>query len=728
MKGSQMTQCYRHFPRVSLGVLLICFGFFHVTLGHTGAQASTDTGTRADAIKKHIALSREASALLKNIAALRAAELKKMQSDIEAVIREWEDDDAEMDGASLRVQLRKALVVAESRNLPVARLSEMFDIARRAILRADYASLCGGGEEISDTLTRIAKSAEEVVTGESADHYFLLSDRVEGRMACEQKKRLEAFKGAWRHYLRALITPSPREASQSIRRLADVTIQLNASEAAVLAADAKVLTARLGQVETILEMVPMVSDAFDVVNAWNGENLTGEQLSSLEQGFIWVNLIAPDALPMAIGYGAKGLGKAALLGGKISAKSIAFLWKLAVPDPVTEALVQQTGRNLDALARRASAILEWARGRYPGGVDTAARLAGRSADTIRDISRSIKDNLPGMTFEPVDVARLNSDMPPEWITALSNAAKTTDTVLITRPVNKHSKAMYKARIAAPKPKTIQAKTSELPGIAGFIPTDQGFSKARREGLGAVERKNRQVAEALARGDAVSRPIRAVDGRSVHTAVDNTGKHLVLKKTGDGGYINVMTGKKVTRPGALSDIRPMEALCDPHTGKYYTGDLDMLGVGSKQQSGWTYGKGIGAVDRPGTPYDPNLPRTADGGIDEIRRMDDAYAGQSGYDEIHGAIQGHEQTVHGQINIHARLEAKKSGLDEFSIALHGGAGRFTDIPETSGLTIVLPDQTVGVINSHQDLVKVFKVCKEKGYKGLEWNPAWGKEPNI
>ena len=118
----------------------------------------------------------------------------------------------------------------------------------------------------------------------------------------------------------------------------------------------------------------------------------------------------------------------------------------------------------------------------------------------------------------------------------------------------------------------------------------------------------------------------------------------------------------------------------------------------------------------------------GQVDEIARMDQAYAGQSGYDELHGAIQGHEQSIHGQINSFARLESAKQGLDKASIVNHGGAGRFVDRPEETGLTLVLPSGEVGIINSHADLVRVFKACKEKGYKGLEWNPTWGPEPEI
>lgn len=704
---------------------------------HLGiAQAASE---KTNAANLHSKLTRESSQLLKDIAILRAKELDSMQEDIERNLAEWEEDDAEMDGESLRTQLRKAMVVAESRNLPIARLTELFEVARRAILRADYASLCGGGEDITHTLTRIAKTAEEVVTGESADHYFTLSDRVEGRMLCEQRQRLTAFKGAWRHYLRALVTPSPQEAANNLRQLVDVAIQLNASEAAVLEADAQILTAQLGQVETILEMAPVVSDAFDVVNAWNGETLTGEKLSMLEKGFIWINVLAPDALSMAIGYGAKGLGKVTMFGSKISGKSIAFLWKMAVPDSTTKALAQQAmksgkwaGESFEALSKKAADILQWSKGKYAQGVEAAAKLARRNGDQIVDASKYIDDAVDGVNFKHVLDANENpmawvdkADMPGAWIKALSRAAENTNSVLIARPVNPHSKALYKARMAAPKPKTIQAKTSELPGIAGFIPTDQAFSKAARDGADGIAKKNKQVAEALARGDAVSKPIKAVDGKTMHTAVDANGNQLVLKDMGNGRYIDVTTG---TPPaGQIQKIKPMEALCDPHTGKYYTGDLDMVGVGSKQQSGWTYGQGVGASKGAKPDYDPNLPMK-NGTVDEIKRMDDAYAGQSGYDEIHGAIQGHEQSVHGEINIYARMESAEEGMDKASIVMHGGAGRFVDIPEGEGLTIVLPNGKVGVINSHEDLMRVFKACKEQGFKGLEWNPKWGPEPEI
>jgi len=702
--------------------------------------AALAASSEVNAANLHSKLTRDSAQLLKDIAILRADELDKMQKDIERNLAEWEDDDAEMDGESLRTQLRKAMVVAKSRNLPIGRLTELFEVAKRAILRADYTSLCGGGEDITHTLTKIAKTAEEVVTGQSADHYFTLSDRVEGRMLCEQKKRVAAFKGAWRHYLRALVTPSPKEAADNLRQLADVAIkQLNGAEAAVLNADAKVLTSQLGQVETILESIPMVSDAFDVVNAWNGETLTGEKLSALERSFMWINTLAPNALTMAVGYAGKGVGKVALLGGRITGKSIAFLWKMAVPDKATTALVKsvlkqrnKAGDTMEALSRKAADMLQWAKARYNRGVEEGAKIARRKVSQITDASKYIDDAVDGVVFKNVfnkDGEPLswidNADMPGAWLKALSRAAENTNTVLIARPVNPDSKALYKALIASPKPKTIQAKTSELPGIAGFIPTDQAFSKAARDGAEGITKKNKQVAEALARGDAVSKPIKALDGKTVHTAVDAKGNALVLKDMGNGKYIDVNTGKPPK--GAIRDVKPMEALCDPHTGKYYTGDLDMVGVGSKQQSGWTYGQGVGATNRPKQDYDPNLPMK-NGKVDEIKRMDEAYAGQSGYDEIHGAIQGHEQSVHGEINVFARMEAAGEGMDKASIVMHGGAGRFIDVPEKEGLTIVLPNGKVGTINSHEDLVRVFKACKEQGFKGLEWNPAWGPEPGI
>ncbi|MCG8565336.1 MAG: CyaA/EF/ExoY family adenylyl cyclase toxin [Desulfobacterales bacterium] len=706
---------------VRLVVAFCCMVF----MAQIPVAAYAESGSEQESAREVQAMIGDAQKLLKDIAELRSAELERMQEGIEQNIAQWEEDDAEMDGESLRVQLRKALVVAEARNLPVDRLSTLFEAAKKSILRADYASLCGGGEDITTTLTNVAKTAEEVFTGESADHYFTLSDRAEGKMLCEQEKRLATFKGAWRHYLRALITPYPKEAEENLRQLVEVAVRLNEAEAAVLQADAKVLEAQFGKVETILEMVPVVSDALDVVTAYNGEKLTGEQMSALEKGFVWVNVLVPDAFGMALGYSAKAMGQVAKAGSRVTGKPLAFLWKLAVPDAATKALMKKAGQNLDAASRKAVAMLEWAKARYPNVVEQGAKIARRNADQIDDVSSHIAQTVPGVKFLDPGAAKKESTMPEAWIDALSRTAKNSDTVLIARPVNAHSKELYKARIAAPKPKAIQAKTSELPGIAGFIPTDQAYSKAAEDGAEGIAKKNKQVAEALARGDAISKPITAVDGKTVHTAVDASGNTLVLKDMGGGKYIDVNTGAAPV--AAIHDIKPMEALCDPHTGKYYTGDLDMVGVGTRNQSGWTYDKGVGAVKKPTADYSPDLPMK-DGKVDEIARMDQAYAGQSGYDELHGAIQGHEQSIHGQINIFARLESAKQGMDKASIVNHGGAGRFVDRPEKSGLTIVLPSGEVGVINTREDLVRVFKACKEKGYKGLEWNPAWGAEPKI
>ncbi len=665
-------------------VCITAFLFF-ISVNITFAQSD-----RQALIEKHSRLTAQTEELLQDIAKLRAQDLARLQEDIRENLEEWENDEAEMDGESMRAQLRKALDVAYARNLPVAEITKIFEIAKKSILRADYASLCGGGTDMEDTLVNIAKTAEETITGESADHYFTLSKRTEGRMLCEQEKRMTAFKGAWRHYIRALITPSPGQAAEDIRNLADVAMALNEAEAGVLKADAEILTARLGQAQTILEMAPVVSDAFDVVTAWNGETLTGEQLSALEQGFTWVNVLYPDAFGIALGYAGKAGIKVTKGAMDISTKSIAFLWKLAVPDSATKQLAQYTKRNMDDLSRRAKDALEYAKNSFRKRVDDAASLARKKSDDLMDFSRGLSNYVKKVNFIPADVARLSSDMPGEWITALASAAKNTGTILIARPVNRDAKILYKHGIGAPKPFFVKSKTSEIPGLKGFIPVDQGLSKAARDGAEAVADKNAEALKHIADGYAIVKPVKGVDGRTVHSALDASGRTVILKKTADGKYIDASLNRVVDQ-GQFKNIKPVEALCDPHTGKYLTGDMDMVGVGTRNPSGTLYN---------GKTMDP----------------------------VHGNIQAHEQDIHGQINIFARLEAKKSGMDPVSPIQHGGAARYVDPPEEEGLTIVLPDGMVGTINSHEDLVRIFKYCKENGFKGLEWHPSWGEMPEI
>lgn len=424
-------------------------------------------------LKQNEQLALELQELLRQVLALRSAELDKMHAEVLEEVKRWELDEADMDGESLNVLLNKAYRVAEARNLPVSELQVLFEQAKKMILRADYASLCGGGKDLKDAFTDAAKSLEEAVTKQSADHYFLVADRVEGRMQCEQKHRLEAFKGSYRHFIRALLAPTPGEAIAQLREFTKLIQHLNEAEAGVLVADAERLTNDLGRADMIIKMVPGVGDAFDAWDLYTGTDITGEQLSTFSKAMTWVGLLYPKAFGMALGYAAKGivgLGKvtvkatvgAVKLGGKATVKSIGFMWKLATaPKQTVSQLAKATGKNVAAVQQQAIANLRWLKGSYPELAEMGAEMAATQANRLLSYTQELAQTVSpaSLVTQSVEEIVQRTGRPPSWVKGFRKAAKDTDSVIFTRSFNGNSSPLYAKGMAEPKPIFIKGKSS-----------------------------------------------------------------------------------------------------------------------------------------------------------------------------------------------------------------------------------------------------------------------------
>ena len=666
-------------------------------------------------LKQNEALALELRELLAGVLALRAAELEKMHADVLGQVEAWENDDLEMDGQALTTLLAKAFRVAEARNLPVAELQAVFVRAKRMILRADYASLCGGGEDMEDVLRGMAKTAEETVTGESADHFFVLSDRVEGRMQCEQKHRLEAFKGSYRHFIRALLADTPGEAVAQMNDFIALIQHLNQAEASALAADARQLSDELGKADMILKMMPLAGDVFDAWDLYTQESISGEKMTALDNAFALVGLFYPKAFGMAVGY----LGKAADFTVRTGVKSVAFYWKLAMADSATVArMAKATGKNVAALQQQAIKGLKWLKGKFPKLADDAARLAEANPARVPDYAEAARGQVGSETLITGDADRIvaASGRPKEWVDGFSQASQDSGSVIFTRSFNGGGHELYVRNLAEPKPKFIQNKSSRSPLLFGTIPTDHSISKAgdmvtynqlvdkfRAELTAAGKSSAEAAAEApgLARAAQAGKVAKAaedlaqtldggfakpvemvhpVNGNAIVKGVDGAGNSAVLQQTKAGDLLDE-AGNPVPK-GKYGDVKPVTVLADPHSGRYYGPDEDVLAIGHSGGS----------------------------------------AGTMESDSIAGNYNSRNKAVMTLFNVYIRLKTKLMGFNPYSTSTHGAAQYFDMELEPSGFMAYFPDGTKMLIGSKADLRAVFDMARRDGFKGLEWNPSW------
>lgn len=663
----------------------------------------------------------EAQKLLMEIASLRAQTLEKMQSDVLKDVQAWEDETLEMDGQALKTLLAEAYRVAEARNLPVARLQAMFELAKAALLRADYASLCGGGQDIGDAVVEVAKKVREVTRGEDAEYFFSLAKRVEGRMECEQKHRVEAFKGSYRHFLRALTAETPEEAEKQIKDFAAVVRSMNEAEGNALMADAEVLSAQLGQADMILKMVPVVDKAFDMWDLYSGETVGGEKLTTLDKGLTWVGLLYPEAFGMALGYAAKGIGKGVSMAAGGMTKSVAFLWKLATSNNTTLAGIgKATGRNMDLLKNQAVDMLQWLKGANAELVAKAGDMAGSSAVKIASLGESLKGKLSSdsVMFDAVDEVVAATGRPAEWVKGFTKVAQESNTIVITRSFNSEASDLYRAGKATPKPIFVKSKSSHYKELGGTIPVDGSLSKVASEakfkelqknieadllakGKSQAEaqaesiRKARQLQDAdiaKANGEAAEcirkglcEPMTFVNtkGNTVMQAFASNGKMRLLEQTPDGKLLDGSTGA-VVDPSSVKSMKPVEVLGEPHSKQYFGPDEDILGMGHRS------GKS--------------------------RQMVEGHHTSGTFDQ-------RNKNIMFQANIAVRQELKAAGKEGYQVSSHGSAQFFDADIETKGFMAYMPDGKAFLINSKKDLKAVFEYAKTMGYEGLDWNPAWG-----
>ncbi|GAB7023270.1 anthrax toxin-like adenylyl cyclase domain-containing protein [Salidesulfovibrio brasiliensis] len=693
---------------------------------HAAQQMKKVDAPTADALlKRSESLSLELKELLKAIVSLRSAELKKMHDEVLKDVEAWENDELELDGKGLKNLLTEAYRVAEARNLPVTELQALFEQAKKMILRADYASLCGGGEDMESTLTNMAKSAEEAVTGESADHFFLVSDRVEGRMQCEQKHRLESFKGAYRHFIRALLAPTPSEAMTQMREFAGLIQHLNQAESNALVADADRLTNELGKTDMIIKMVPGVGDAFDAWDLYEQTNIAGEKLTLLDNAFTVVGLFYPKAFGMAIGYAAKGSvwagkqllktsGKSAVLAGKGLSKTIAFFWKLATANSDTIAKMgKATGKNVKALQQQAVAGLTWLKGRYPKLADEGAQLAQASAQSVRSYADMVRNRVGGdtvVTSSTDDIVQA-SGRPAEWVDGFSRASQDSGSVIFTRSFNGEASPLYAKGMAEPKPIFVKSKSSREPLLMGTIPKEGRLSKAgdsialerltdsvRNELIkrgqdpsGASKIASKRLKKLIKQADATaSKCIR--DGYCKSVEFRNPNGNLVVKAKGAKGeatlYEQLPDGRlrdangNFADPASFTKIKPVKVLADPHTGRYFGPDEDILAMGHQSGS----------------------------------------SGTKHSDAIAGTYNSKNKAVMHLTNVYIRLKTKLLGHKPYSTSTHGAAQFFDMELESNGFMAYFPDGTKMLIGSKADLHAVFNMAREEGFQGLEWNPSW------
>ena len=661
----------------------------------------------------------EAQQLLKEIMALRAAELEKMRQKSLKDMDDWQSGLTDLDGQGLKAALANAYAVAEGYGMDVPRLQKLYEATKRVIRRLEFAALCGKDKgfkgQIGDSLKDTAVLGDVV-------HFYGMVNEEEQRISCAMEHKRRLYKDTARAFIRALTVKDPAEAARSFREYADNIRNISQADAMALTAEADQLAAEQNLVVRNVELIPLVGDAMDILSASTGEDLAGNKLSKTEQSFILLSILTPEAFEQ---FG-KRFPDALPAMGK-------FLKKVVMPENGFVDHLADTGSVLWFKAKTAAVDLLEAMGETKfvqqaakstrSVAELAARAQAKAIKASDEIKRGL-GSLPGIGSSRAKAVK-QSNMPDVWVDAMSKTAQERGEIILIRPVNKHSRKWLESGEAIGKSMNVKGKTSDWGPMAGLIPADQSLSKLGKpsvvnaridemsESIKAkilkdsrdagqeiteaeaqrqarelarqrvdldISKSNKSIKESLAHPNVKAVPLKK-DGMDVVKVVDGEGNVAVVMKKKDGSFVTEK-GRSYTPPKD-ADISQVEVLADKHTGKYLAADADMLGVGTPRAQGNI---------RQGATFD--------------------HAG-------HGGISDAETGTMFGVNVKTRSE----GLGG-NVINHGPATRYHDPPDYP-VTMFLPDKkgTVVVIESEADLKKVFRTAKQNGMSGLEPHPKWG-----
>lgn len=686
MKINRICACLR----ISLSTLALVATLFNPGF----AEEETVSQEIKDLKVKSAKLNSDAMSLLERVKKLRADELERMRRSVLKGIKNWEDGVTELDGKGLKAALQNGYAVAKGYGLDVERLKKLYGNTKLVIRRAEFAAECGTGIGTSKEFTDSVK--DTAVIG-NVLHYFNLVDKEEERLACAQEKKVAMYKKLSRAYLRGLVTPNAMESAASFRKYAESIRAISDADVDAIAADIEMLAAEQQLVGDFLSVVPIVGDALDALSAIEGEEISGKKLSAAERVLKVILLLTPNALEMA-------LKRFPALPGKI----VGFLKKVIAPEGGRlDALAGKVGVTAGELQAKAKKILN--------RVGDVGEKAVTKFANAKEAVEALKKEMPGLPgFGNRSGAIKTSNMVESHADAFADIAKSRNEIVMVRPINKHAKKLLEEGGAVAKGMHIKAKSSDMPFLEGHIPVDQANSKlgtamkkaedklkkakaaGNTEQVTAlkqemkklnkdIEEYKHEVLQSIKGGYAKADTVK-VNGKELLSVKNpKTGKKYMVVSDGKGGFLDPKTGKAFTQDpqtgvklaekwGTPNKVR---VLVDPHTGKKFTADYDLLGIGSS--------KGAGKVQ-----------------LDKV---------------VHGNIGSREYATNFELNVAVRQKGFKGRVVE-----HGPATHFKGKPDYP-ITAYLPTgDVVNILNENQ-LKGFFHTMKKQGYKGLDPHPEWG-----
>lgn len=627
-----------------------------VGAGAAGAALAQD---RSALDRQHEALRRTHETLVQESEQAAQRLLSGVERDVETrrqelgrKLKAWTEDITDPTIADLQRATQEALRIAEANGLDVKRLTRIHELTRKVIRGADFAvgqtpkPVLGSllAQRLTDTL--LWAIGEEDIFAQAARRH--------------QEYRVGLYKRAMGAYLRALLT-APKELSagctgtggriarvrgqqvslvgchdpvvEELSRYLDAVRTIQSADTDALLAEAEELVAEQQLVADVAAGIPAVGDALDIYAVYSGENLAGAPLGPGERSFTALMVLVPNVGPHIFEQAMKRSPRA-----RAAAETIGAWWQAAKDTAVLikDVYVRETREiakdMAEAMARRWGATvqqLEEMAGRLTSSRRTVQALTDAERDQLR-IYQALRD----AAQDKIDIAALpaayrqrarasaahraaltvgaaqaealadrirRSGLVPRHTSALADAARETNQILIFRPVNPHATELIEAGYHT-KPMGIKMKSAEVGAIAGALPVNQSLNKtgtalkeareALRRGAGDANQLRKDIAklegklkegeELLAKCFKSSPPCakEIPHPSGVLEATDAaTGEAALVFPDGRGGFIDAETRTPV---GVKGTPKPAMILADPATGKPLTADYDLLAFGDQQK--------------------------------------------------------------------------------------------------------------------------------------------------
>lgn len=236
--------------------------------------------------------------LLERILKYRLEALERTRGGIVSDLDAWMDGDVDYDGTKVQLMITEAERVATEYGVDIVQLRRIHEVARKAILRADFIVL---GKSGSTTLHEFTESMRDLpVAGNVVAHYGLI-DEAEERAAESQRKRVVQYKNLIQVYIKALTTRDPDEALSGFENYAKlITDYVTEQERQVLDADMKAMLATQSAVAEFSSMLPLVGEAIDIFALASGESMDGEKLSAFDRSLTGLFLAGPLVIEQSI--------------------------------------------------------------------------------------------------------------------------------------------------------------------------------------------------------------------------------------------------------------------------------------------------------------------------------------------------------------------------------------------------------------------------------------------